>query len=326
MVMRVAVIDDWQRIARDSADWSKLATRADIEFFHQPFAGEEEVVAALAGFDVILAMRERTAFPPRIVERLPRLKLFNMTGRRASGLDSEAMARRGIVVCVSGGGENGEDTAEHALGLMLAAVRRIPDGDAAIRAGSFQENVEPGFRLAGKTIGILGLGLIGSRMARYCRALDMTVIGWSRSLTPEKAAAQGVVAVGKDELFDLCDVVSIHLVLSAETRGIVGACELARMRPGAVLVNTSRAPLVDEAALLRALESGRLRAALDVFNEEPLPRDHPLRRAPNAVLTPHLGYGTRETYETFYRNSVENVLAFLDGAPIRTVTQPLARA
>ncbi len=312
---RIAVIDDWQHIARPSADWSPLAARAELVFFHEPFGSPDRVVAALADFDAILAMRERTNFSPEDIARLPRLQFCNMTGRRARGLDE--MVRRGIVVSITGGGESGEDTAEHALALMLAAVRRIPEGDASIKAGAFQEGVAPGFRLAGKTLGVLGLGLIGNRVAGYARALGMTVIAWSRSMTPEKAAAAGVEAVTQDELYRRADIVSIHLVLSDETRGIVGAAELDRLRDGAILVNTSRAPLIDETALLQALSERRLQAALDVFTEEPLPREHPLRRAPNAVLTPHVGYGTREAYELFYRNSIENVLAFLDGAPMR---------
>jgi phosphoglycerate dehydrogenase-like enzyme len=200
---------------------------------------------------------------------------------------------------------------------MLATARRIPEGDAAIKHGAFQEKVEPGHRLEGKTLGILGLGKIGGRVASYCRALGMNVIAWSRSMTPDKAAAAGVEAVGIDALFERADVVSIHLVLSPQTRGIVGRAQLARLRKGAILVNTSRGPLIDEDALLEALNARHIQAALDVFNEEPLPEKHPLRAAPNVVLTPHLGYGTYENYETFYRNSIENTLAFLSGTPIR---------
>jgi phosphoglycerate dehydrogenase-like enzyme len=313
--MRVAVLDDWQRIAERYADWSVLRQRAEVVFFHRPFGSASEVIASLADFDAILAMRERTAFTDEVIASLPRLKFFNITGRRARGLS--AIAHRGIVVSTTGGGENGADTAEHSLGLMLAAARRIPEGDHAIKRGGFQESVEPGHRLEGKTVGILGLGLIGARVAAYCRALGMNVIAWSRSMTPDKAKAASAEAVGVDALFDRADVVSIHLVLSPQTEEIVGRAQLARLRKGAILVNTSRAPLIDEKALLEALSERRIQAALDVFAEEPLPPDHPLRTAPNVVLTPHVGYGTRENYEDFYRNSVENTLAFLDGAPIR---------
>jgi phosphoglycerate dehydrogenase-like enzyme len=312
---RVAVLDDWQRVARDLVDWTPLTERAEVAFFHEPLGGPERVVAALAGFDAILAMRERTAFPDAVVARLPRLRFFNITGRRARGLD--VMLDRGITVAITGGGETGEDTAQHALALMLAAARRVVDGDASIRRGGFQDGTDPGMKLAGRTLGILGLGLIGGLMAGYGRALGMEVVAWSRSMTPEKAGAAGVEPVARDDLFRRADVVSIHLVLSPETRGLVGAAELALMRDGAVLVNTSRADIVDETALLAELASGRLRAGLDVFPTEPLPPDHPLRRLTNAVLTPHLGYGTRETMVEFYRASIENTLAFLDGAPIR---------
>lgn len=312
---KIAVLDDWQDIARDCADWSELQRQAEVVFFQRPFASAEETVAALADCDAILAMRERTGFPIEVIDRLPRLRFFNMTGRRARGLDE--MLRRGIVVSITGGGEGGEDTAEHTLALMLSAVRHVPEGDAAIRAGRFQEGVPPGLRLAGKTLGILGLGLIGRRVARYARALEMNVLAWSRSMTPEKAAEADAVPVSQEQLYVHSDIVSLHLVLSPSTSGIVAAADIARMRQGALLVNTSRAPLIEEAALLAALHAHRVRAALDVFAEEPLPPDHPLRQAPNTVLTPHVGYGTIEAYRHFYRTSVENTLAFLGGAPIR---------
>jgi phosphoglycerate dehydrogenase-like enzyme len=312
---RVAVLDDWQRIAERSTDWAPLTKRAEVVFFHQPLGTPEDVVRTLSDFDIVLAMRERTTFSEEVIAQLPRLRFFNMTGRRARGLDN--MLQRGIAVSITGGGEDGQDTAEHALAIMLSAVRRVPEGDASIKAGSFQENVQPGFRLAGKTLGILGLGLIGGHVANYCRALGMHVIAWSRSMTPEKAAAAGVEAVSMDELFTRSDIVSIHLVLSAETEKIVGREQLSRMREGAILVNTSRAPLIDEQPLIEVLRSRRIQAAIDVFGEEPLPADHPLRSAPNVVLTPHVGYGTQEMYQLFYRNSVENALAFLDGVPIR---------
>jgi phosphoglycerate dehydrogenase-like enzyme len=318
-IARVAVLDDWQGIAERCADWSALRQQAEVVFFHRPFISETELIASLADFDAILAMRERSAFPDEVIANLPRLKFFNMTGRRAPCLD--AMVRRGITVSITGGEGNGAqagaDTAEHALALMLATARRIPEGDAAIKHGAFQEKVEPGHRLAGKTLGILGLGVIGERVAGYCRALEMNVIAWSRSMTPDKAAAAGVKAVGIDTLFDRADIVSIHLVLAPQTKGIVSRAQLARLRKGAILVNTSRGPLIDEEALLEALHERRLQAALDVFNEEPLPENHPLRAAPNVVLTPHLGYGTYENYENFYRKSIENTLAFLSGTPIR---------
>lgn len=312
---RIAVIDDWQNVARTSADWGPLEQRAEVVFFNRPLGSPDAIVGALAEFDVILAMRERTIFSPEIIARLPRLKFFNMTGRRARGLDD--LARAGVTVSTTGGSDTGEDTAEHALALILAAVRDLAAGDAAIRVGRFQEGVAPGFRLAGKTLGVLGLGRIGDKLAGYARALGMNVIAWSRSMTDAKAATASVEPVSREELFARSDIVSIHLVLSDETRGMVDAAALARMRPGAILVNTSRAPIVDEPALLAALHSGRIRAALDVFMDEPLPAGHKLIAAPNTVLTPHLGYTTLEAYAQFYRSSIENALAFLDGKPIR---------
>jgi phosphoglycerate dehydrogenase-like enzyme len=314
---RIAVIDDWQKIAHSSADWSPLEARAKLVFFEEPFPDEGAAAKALADFDIVLSMRERTPFPVSLIERLPNLRMFGMTGRRALAIDSTAMIERGITVCVTGGGESGAETAEHTLGLILAAARRIPAGDAAIRAGRFQAGVNPGFGLAGKTLGVIGLGRIGSLVAGYGRALDMTVLGWSHNLTPARAAAAGVAAVSKEELLSRADIVSLHLVLAPETTGIIGPAELALMKPGAILVNTSRASLVDEDALIESLRASRLIAALDVFNQEPLPPDHPLCLVPNTVLTPHFGYGTQEVLAEFYRHSIENALAFLDGKPIR---------
>jgi phosphoglycerate dehydrogenase-like enzyme len=316
---KVAVLDDWQRLARDSADWSALERRAQVEFFHAALNGADDIAGMLADFDIILAMRERTAFPQSLVQRLPKLKMFGLTGARAASIDTEAMMSRGITVCYTGGGKSGSNTAELALGLMLAAARRIPAGDAAIRAGKFQDGVVAGFDLAGKTLGIIGLGRIGALVARYARALDMSVLAWSQNLTAQAAAAAGAALVTKDELLSRADIVTLHLVLSDRTRGIVGASDLQRMKQGAVLINTSRGPLIDEPALIAALRSGRLVAGLDVFDREPLPADHPLRTTPNTVLTPHLGYGTVETFQEFYRQSVENALAFLDGKPVRVM-------
>ena len=315
--MRVAVLDDWQGVARQAADWSALERRAELVFFIEPFANEDEAARRLADFDILMVMRERTPFPESLIARLPRLKLFAMTGRRGGSLDLAALQRRGITICYADAADSGEATAELTLGLMLAAARAIPSGDAAIRAGGFQAGVPAGFQLAGKTLGIIGLGRLGARLARYAAALEMKVLAWSQNLTAETAEAAGARLVSKAQLLADSDVVSLHLVLSARTRGIIGAAELAAMRQGAVLINTSRGPLVDEAALVEAVQAGRIIAALDVYDREPLPADHPLRHLSNAVLTPHLGYGTIETFRSFYRQGIENVLAFLDGAPIR---------
>jgi phosphoglycerate dehydrogenase-like enzyme len=245
-----------------------------------------------------------------------------MTGRRGSSLDLAALKRRGITICYADGADAGEATSELALGLMIAAARAIPAGDAAIRAGGFQGGVPAGLQLAGKTLGIIGLGRLGARLARSALALDMKVLAWSQNLTAETADAAGARLVTKSQLLAESDVVSLHLVLSARTRGIVGAADLAAMRDGAILINTARGPLVDEAALIECLRTGRIIAALDVYDREPLPADHPLRGLSNAILTPHLGYGTIETFRSFYRQSVENVLAYLDGAPIRLLDLP----
>jgi phosphoglycerate dehydrogenase-like enzyme len=319
---RIAVLDDWQDAARSSADWSPLMERADVHFFRSPFASEDDAARALEEFEIILATRERTPFPRSLVTRLPRLKMFGLTGARAALVDIAGMIERGIIVCYTGGGPSVQSTAELALALMLAAVRRIPQGDASVRAGQFQLGTPTGFMLAGKTIGLLGLGRIGAQMAGYCNALGMRVLAWSQNLTDERALAAGASRVSKDELLAVSDVVSLHLVISDRTRGILGAAELARMKRGAILVNTSRGPLVDEAALIDAVQSGRLFAALDVYHREPLRADHPLIACTNTVLTPHLGYSVVEVYAEYYQQSVENALAYLDGTPVRVLERP----
>jgi phosphoglycerate dehydrogenase-like enzyme len=319
---RIAVLDDWQNAARSSADWSPLIARADVRFFAEPFADEDDAAKVLADYDVVLATRERTPFPQSLVTRLPRLKMFGLTGARAALVDIAGMIERGIVVCYTDGGPSVHSTAELALALMLATARRIPQGDTSVRAGTFQRGTPAGFMLYGKTIGLLGLGRIGAQMARYCNALGMRVIAWSQNLTDERASTAGASRVSKDELLAASDVVSLHLVISDRTRGLLGAAELARMKPGAILVNTSRGPLADEAALIGAVQSGRLFAALDVYHREPLRADYPLLRCPNTVLTPHLGYSVLEVYADYYQQSVENALAFLDGKPVRMLERP----
>ena len=323
---KVAVLDDWQGVARQSADWSKLQARADVTFFANAFADEADAARQLADFDIVLSMRERTPLPASLINRLPKLRMLGMTGARNASLDTAACTARGVVVCnTTGGGNNEAATAELALGLLVAAARAIPAGDANIRAGKFQEGVPVGFALAGKTAGMIGLGRLGSHMARYCKALNMRVLAWSQNLTAERAREAGAEFVSKEQLLSQSDAVSIHLVLSDRTRGLIGAADLARMKPGAILVNTSRGPIVDEPALIAAVQARRIVAALDVYDREPLPPDHPLRKAPNVVMTPHLGYGVKETWDSFYPQSVENALAFLDGKPVR-VTNPDALA
>lgn len=317
---KVAVLDDWQGVAKTSADWSRLQARAEVVFFAKAFDNADDAARQLADFDIVLSMRERTPLPASLINRLPKLRMLGMTGARNASLDTAACTARGVVVCnTTGGGNNEAATAELALGLLICAARAIPSGDANIRAGRFQEGVPVGQALAGKTMGIIGLGRLGSHMARYCKALNMNLLAWSQNLTPERAQAAGASMVSKDELLSRSDAVSIHLVLSDRTRGLIGAADLARMKPGAILVNTSRGPIIDEKALIEAVKGRRIVAALDVFDREPLPKDHPLRSAPNVVLTPHLGYGVKETWDSFYPQSMENALAFLDGKPVRVV-------
>ncbi|HEV7268242.1 MAG TPA: D-2-hydroxyacid dehydrogenase family protein [Falsiroseomonas sp.] len=317
---RIAVLDDWQGIARQSADWSALEARADLTVFTEPFDGEDAAAAILAPFDIIMSMRERTPFPASLVARLPRLRMLSVTGPRNRAVDLAALTARGVVVTRTEAGEDGSATAEIALALMLAAARHVAAGDAAIRAGGFQAGIPPGIVLRGRTLGLVGLGRLGSLMAGYGRALGMQVLAWSPNLTPARAEAAGAAWTPKDALLASSDVVSLHMVLAASTAGIIGARDIGLMRQGAILVNTSRGPLVDEAALLAALGGRRIVAALDVFDREPLPPGHPLRTAPNTVLTPHFGYCVRENFAVFHRQAIENVLAFLDGAPIRPLT------
>jgi phosphoglycerate dehydrogenase-like enzyme len=324
MMTKVAVLDDWQGVARSSADWSPLIARAEVVFFEQAFQDESDAALKLADFEIVLSMRERTPLAGSLIDRLPKLRMLGITGSHNRSLDTAACTARGVVVCnTMGGGASQAATAELALGLLLAAARAIPAADANIRAGRFQEGLPAGISLAGKTIGIVGLGHLGSHMARYCGALNMHVLAWSQNLTAEKARAAGATFVSKEELLSRSDAVSIHVVLSPRSRGLIGASDIARMKPGAILINTSRGPIVEEAALIEAVESRRIVAALDVYDREPLPANHPLRNAPNTVMTPHLGYGVRETWTEFYRQSLENALAFLDGKPLR-VTNPEA--
>ena len=313
---RVAILDDYQGVALRLADWASLP--ADVVVFRDHVADEASVAARLADFDVVVAMRERTPFPRSLIARLPRLRLLVTTGMRNASIDLRAAAERGILV--SGTGGLPSPTAELTWALILALVRHVPREDRATRDGRWQETL--GTTLSGKTLGVLGLGQLGSRVARVGRAFEMEVLAWSQNLTAERAAAAGATLAGsKDELLARADVVTIHLVLGERTRGLLGARELALMRPSAYLVNTSRGPIVDERALIAALRAGTIAGAgLDVYDEEPLPPDHPLRRLPNTVITPHLGYVTEETYRIFYPQALEDVRAFLAGSPVRVLS------
>ena len=320
-MVKIAILDDWQGVARRSADWSRLAARAEIVFFADAFGSEDEASRALQDFEILLTMRERTAFPETLIRRLPKLRMLGITGAANRSLDVEACTRQGVTVCntMGGGVDAPYATAELALGLMIAAARAIPAADRTMRAGGFQHGVPVGMGLAGKTLGVIGLGRLGARLARYALALDMKVIAWSPNLTPEKAEEAGAVLVNKSDLVSSSDVISVHMVLSQRTRGLIGAEDIARMKPGAILINTSRGPLIDEASVLAAVKAGKIVAALDVYDKEPLPADHPLRASGHTVLTPHLGYGVAETWRQFYSQSIENAEAFLDGKPIRVL-------
>ena len=312
---RVAILDDYQGVALLLADWATLP--ADVTVFRDHLSDEASVAARLTEFDVVVAMRERTPFPRTLIERLPRLRLLVTTGMRNASIDIRAAADRGVVVCGTGGVPS--PTAELTWALILALMRHVPREDRAIREGRWQETL--GTTLAGKTLGVLGLGQLGSRVARVGRAFEMEVLAWSQNLTSERAVAVGAtLASSKDEVLARADIVTIHLVLSDRTRGLLGARELALMRPTAYLINTSRGPIVDEHALIATLRAGAIAGAgLDVFDEEPLPPDHALRRLPNTVITPHLGYVTEETYRVFYPQALEDVRGFLAGTPVRVL-------
>jgi D-3-phosphoglycerate dehydrogenase len=319
--MRLAILDDYQRVALKSADWGRLERRGfAIEVFHQPFASREEAAAKLAPFEVLVLMRERTPFPRALIERLPRLRFIALTGLRAPSLDMQACSERRIPVCNTRPGRTTAATAELSFALLLSAARDLARAEHGMRAGRWHEGLRGGSIVEGKRLGVLGLGKLGSRVAGYAKAFGMDVVAWSQNLTPERAAEAGAAYCTKEELLRTSDFVTLHLVLSERTRGLIGAAEFALMKPGAVLVNTSRGPLVDEKAMIAALASGRLaHAALDVYDTEPLPADHPLRRMENVTLSPHLGYVSEDVYATFYQDALENVEAWLAGKPVRVV-------
>jgi len=314
--MRVAVLDDYQRVAERMADWASLGSDVETTFFqdHLDDADADGLAERLAPFECVVLMRERTPLRESLLERLPALRLVVTTGMRNASLDVAAARSRGIVV--SGTTGLTDSTAELAFGLVIALMRGVVREERALRKGRWQTEV--GRELVGSTLGLLGLGRLGGRMAQLAAAFDMRVVAWSQHLTPERAAEAGVELVAKDELFARSDVVSVHLVLSSRTRGLVGAGELARMQPTAYLVNTSRGPIVDEEALVDALHAGRIAgAALDVYDVEPLPADSPLRTAPGVLLTPHIGYVTEQVYREWFRQVVENIQSFRRGEPLR---------
>jgi len=319
--MKLAILDDYQRLALRAADWDRLGNMGiEISVFHDAFASADEAAAKLAPFDILCLMRERTPFPRALIDRLPKLKFMVLTGLRASSLDLAACSARRIPVSNTGAGNTNAPTAELAWLLILAAARDFAKAERGMRAGRWHDGVAGGMILEGKRLGLLGLGKLGARVARYGAAFGMDVVAWSQNLTPERAATAGARPVSKDVLLETSDVVSIHLVLSERTRGLLGAAEFARIKPGAILVNTSRGPIVDEAAMLAALKSGRLgHAALDVYDQEPLPAGHALRALDNVTLSPHLGYVSEDVFRTFYADVLEDIEAWLDGAPIRVM-------
>ncbi|NKC15196.1 MAG: D-2-hydroxyacid dehydrogenase family protein [Gammaproteobacteria bacterium] len=310
---RIALLDDYQNVALAMADWSALGPDVETVAFADHLDDEDALVTRLADFDIVMAMRERTPFPASVFGRLPKLKLLVTAGMRNASIDLAAATANGVTVCGTGG--QAHPTAELTWGLILSLMRHIPSEDRAVRAGQWQLNV--GLGLAGRTLGVIGLGRLGARVAKVGLAFDMNVIAWSQNLTGERAAAVGVRQVSKETLLAESDVATVHLVLSERSRHLIDAAALALMKPTAYLVNTSRGPIVDEAALVAALRQGTIAGAgIDVFGTEPLPLDHPLRSLPNTVLTPHVGYVTEETYETFYGGAFDAIKAFLAGTPI----------
>jgi phosphoglycerate dehydrogenase-like enzyme len=314
-VTRVVVLDDYQDVARQFGPWSDLGPQLELDVVTAHLVGPE-LVDRLAHAEVVVAMRERTAFDRSVLAALPDLKLLVTTGMGNAAIDMAAAAQLGITVC--GTGILASPTAELTWGLVLALVRRLPAEDAAMRRGDWQLGV--GTELAGKAFGVIGLGRLGQRVARVAQAFEMPVLGWSQNLDPDLARSLGVEPVSKADLLRGSDVVSLHLKLSDRTRGIIGAADLALMRPSAYLVNTSRGPLVDTDALLAALRDGRIAGAgIDVYDEEPLPREHPLRSSPRTVLTPHVGYVTDGTYQVFFTEAVADIAAWLAGEPLRVL-------
>ena len=316
--MRVAILDDYQNVALIVANWSAVASRAEIVVFNDHVDDLIELAARLKNFDIVVLMRSRTDFSRTLLEKLPNLKLIASPGMRHIAVDLAAASECGVMVCGVYGTPNRENTVEMTWGLILSIVRNIPLHDRSVREGGWQ--LDPGMTLKGKTLGILGLGMVGSGVARIGKAFDMNVIAWSQNLTRDRCDELGVFYSEKDELLSSSDVITIHLTLSDRTRGLIGRAEFEMMKRNAFLINTSRGPIVDQEALILALESKHIRgAAVDVYDIEPLPLDHPMRHLPHSVTTPHIGFVTYENYGHFYRGCAEDVAAYLDGCPIRVL-------
>jgi phosphoglycerate dehydrogenase-like enzyme len=313
---RLAILDDYQGVARTLGPWDRLPGELRIEVFRDTVPDPDALAERLRPFDALVIMRERTPFPRGLVERLPNLRLLVTTGMRNRSVDLAACAEKGVTVCGTPG--FGNPTVDLTWGLILSLARRIPEQERALREGRWQ--VALGNGLEGKTLAVLGLGNLGARVARVGAAFGMRVVAWSPNLTDERAAAAGATRVGKAALMAEADVLTLHLVLSERSRSIVGAEDIARMKPGAYIVNTSRGPLIDQAALIAALREGRIAGAgLDVYDQEPLPPGHPVLSAPNTVLTPHLGYVTEENYRVYFQGALEAVEGYLRGSPVRVL-------
>jgi phosphoglycerate dehydrogenase-like enzyme len=321
--VKVAILDDYQGVASQMADWSQLPPGTELQFFQEHLADEDKLAERLTSFQVVMGMRERTPFPRSLLERLPELRLLITTGGRNASFDVAAATELGIVVCGTGGA--GEGPTELTWGLIIGLLRQIPQEDQLTRQGKWGATV--GIGLKNKTIGLVGLGHIGSRVARVANAFDMNVIAWSQNLTAQRARECQATLVDKDTLFRDSDIVSIHVRLSDRTRGLVAARELGLMKPTAYLINISRGPIVDEAALIDALRRQAIAGAgIDTFDIEPLPSEHPILKLPNTVLTPHVGYVTEEGYRAFYSGVVEDIRAFASGEPIRVVNPEVLEA
>jgi phosphoglycerate dehydrogenase-like enzyme len=315
--LRCAILDDYQNVALQMADWTQLADRIDVTVFNAPFEDAAAAIAALKEFEIICAMRERTPFGADVLAALPKLKLLLTSGMRNASFDLDTAKARGVVVC--GTGAVGNPTAGLAIGLMLELTRKIGFENARMKAGEPWQ-VTLGEDIEGKTLGVLGLGKLGSHVAAIARAMGMKTIAWSTNLTREACEKAGTTYTTKEELFATADIITIHLVLSPRSRGLVSAADLARMKPTSYLINTARGPIVDEAALLETLRSRKIAGAgLDTYSQEPLPVDHPLRKLDNVVLTPHLGYVTAENYRRYYTEMVEDIAAWLKGEPVRRI-------
>jgi phosphoglycerate dehydrogenase-like enzyme len=319
MSLQGAILDDYQDVATTVVDWAPVASDVNFKVFTESLGGREQVVTALKDCEVVCLMRERTPFGKDVIDVLPKLKLIVTSGMRNAAIDVAAAAARGIPVC--GTESLGHPTAELTFGLMLELTRRIGYENARLKAGSRWQSTL-GIDLNNKTLGIIGLGKLGTRVARIGNAFDMKVIAWSQNLTAEKALQAGATLVGKDDLLRDSDFVTVHVQLSDRTRGLIGARELDLMKPTAFFINTSRGPVADEKAIEAALKAGKIAgAAIDTYDEEPLPLDHPFRKLDNIVITPHLGYVTAENYKRFYGQMVEDIRGWLDGKPIRVITK-----